>query len=260
MRPRDDRQLRFRNSPDFAASAADQPARINLRWLSATKDDQEMNDHPATSPICGWVLANNLDNSLMIYDSAGKALGSIDQEAKWEFAPGSYSPMTVDSIPNAHLRKMVQYIQGRGEDFMEPFISALDAALENIEPRICANIRIRCAHGTPIRSSRVAKLELLGLPALDQGWNDFRQDLKRNSRDTNGFEDVEFPIRVGEYQQFNDGVVGYWKEAGDGYADDTFYAPQSEESPLFTLRDIIDPADCCAAWQSRGCVPVPWER
>ncbi len=36
-----------------------------------------MNDHPATTPICGWVLANHLDNSLMIYDSRGKALGSL---------------------------------------------------------------------------------------------------------------------------------------------------------------------------------------
>jgi hypothetical protein len=221
-----------------------QPARINLRWLSATKDDEELNDHPATSPICGWVLANNLDNSLMIYDSAGKSLGSIDQEARWQFVPGSDKPMAVDNIPNPHLRKMVQYIQGRGEDFMEPFITALDVALENIEPENFAQHQdIALLMGRPIALVRASlNLELQGLPALDQGWNDFRQDLKRNRRDTNGFEEVEFPIRVGEYQQFNDGVVGYWKDAGGGYTDNTFYAPQSEESPLFALRDIIDPS------------------
>jgi hypothetical protein len=31
-----------------------QPARINFRWLSAEDDEEEMNDHPATTPICGW--------------------------------------------------------------------------------------------------------------------------------------------------------------------------------------------------------------
>jgi hypothetical protein len=221
-----------------------QPARINLRWLSATKDDQEMNDHPATSPICGWILANNLDKSLMIYDSTGQALGSIDQEATWGFRPGSDSPITVDNIPNVHLQKMVQYIQGRGEDFMEPFISALDAALANIEPENFAQHQdLALLMARPIALVRASvNLELQGLPALDQGWNDFRQDLKRNRRETNGFEDVQFPIRVGEYQQFNDGVVGYWKEVDGRYADDTFYAPQSEESPLFALRDIINPS------------------
>jgi hypothetical protein len=65
-----------------------QPARINFRWLSAIEGEQEMNSHPATTPICGWILPNNLDNSLAIYDNQGKALGSINQLAKWEAAPG----------------------------------------------------------------------------------------------------------------------------------------------------------------------------
>jgi hypothetical protein len=30
-----------------------QPARINFRWLSAIEGEQEMNSHPATTPICG---------------------------------------------------------------------------------------------------------------------------------------------------------------------------------------------------------------
>ncbi len=208
-----------------------QPTRINLRWLSASADEQEMNDHPASSPICGWVLANNLDNSLMIYDSGGKSLGVIDQQAKWRPAPGSDAPLTTTLIRNPHLKKMVFYLLNQGATFLQDFISALDNALENIEPENFAQHQdIALLMGRPIALVRASvNLELQGLPALHQGWNVFRQDLRRNQRQTNNFEYVRFPIRLGEYRQFNDGMVGYWKETGDDYERDLFYAPQCDQ-------------------------------
>ena len=208
-----------------------QPCRINFRWLAADQEsEQEMNDHPATSPICGWVLPNNLDNSLMIYTGDGAALGSIDQEAKWRPAPGSDTPIPIEQIPNTHLRKMVLYLCERGGEFLQDFISALDNALEKIEPENFAQHQdIALLMGSPLALARASlNLELQGLPALHQGWNVFRLDVTRNTRDTNDFNHVHFPIRVGEYRQFNDGLVGYWKESGDRYEDDLFYAPQSE--------------------------------
>ncbi len=50
----------------------------------------------------------------------------------------------------------------------------------------------------------------------------------RAIRDTDGFTRVAFPVRVGEFEQFNDGLVGYWVEPsqGDGFVDDRFVAPQ----------------------------------
>jgi hypothetical protein len=53
-------------------------------------------------------------------------------------------------------------------------------------------------------------------------------------RGTDGFTAVEFPIRIGEYQQLSDGVIGYWKEKekpkGDyEYEGYIFYAQQSDE-------------------------------
>lgn len=208
-----------------------QPARVNFRWLSAIGDDMEMNAHPATSPICGWLLPNNLDRSLMIYDSAGKALGSINRMAKWETTPGSDSTIEVNKISNPHLQKVVKYLLAEGKDFLLDFISAADNALENIEPENFAQHQdIALLMGSPIALVRASvNLELQGLPAVHQGWNVFRQDLKRDKRETDDFDKVEFPIRIGEYKQFNDGVVGYWKESDDDYEGNIFYAPQSDE-------------------------------
>ncbi|HKQ08985.1 MAG TPA: hypothetical protein VJ464_27940 [Blastocatellia bacterium] len=217
-----------------------QPARLNLRWLSAAQDEQEMNDHPATTPICGWVLPNNLDSSLMIYDGDGKALGSINRNAQWEPTPASPSPAQPSDISNSHLNKMVMTLIRLGAAFLGHFISAIDNALEKIEPENYAQHQdLALLIGRPLALVRAAlNLELQGLPAVHQGWEAFRQDLQRINRETSHFEHVEFPIRIGEYQQFNDGLVGYWKEAGDAYEDDLFYAPQTDlsEDELITTH------------------------
>jgi hypothetical protein len=44
---------------------------------------------------------------------------------------------------------------------------------------------------------------------------------------THGFEKVVLPIRLGEHQLLNDGLVGFWKETADGELDNVFHAPQT---------------------------------
>ena len=215
-----------------------QPARVNFRWLAADADEEEMNDHPATTPICGWVLANNLDNSLMIYDNAGRALGSLvkkDADSTWAPAPGGLGISSIKEISNPHLQKMVNTIKDWGGNFLDDFITAIDSALENIEPENFAHHQdLALLIGRPLALVRASvNLELKGLPVTHQGWNEFRQDMHRDGRDDNGFTSVRFPIRIGEYRQFNDGTVGYWKEDGEKYEDDVFFAPQSDDDVKF---------------------------
>lgn len=206
-----------------------QPARINFRWLSAIEGEQEMNSHPATTPICGWILPNNLDNSLAIYDNQGKAFGSINQLAQWQAAPGENTVITVDKIDD-HLQKVINYIIKQGAEFLSDFISALDSGLENIDPENSAqNQGLALLMGRPIAVVRASlNLELEGLPAINQDWGVFWQDLRRNFRETDGFEKVKFPIRLGEYKQLNDGLLGYWLEGDNGSLKDIFYASQSD--------------------------------
>lgn len=232
-----------------------QPIRINFDWLPAEVFSQENHENLSDfTPICGWIVPNNLDHSLFIYSNTGEALGSIEPGGKWMVAPGS-SIKKPDEIANLHLKKMVNKLCQLGkesQDFINHFESTLNNALENIElEQVTQSSLVSLLVGRPIAVVRASvDLELRGLPAVNQNWQIFRQDMqlnrkneckgdRRNSkteRETDGFTEVEFPIRIGEYQQFNDGVIGYWKEEKDDkavggykYEDDVFYAQQSDE-------------------------------
>jgi hypothetical protein len=237
-----------------------QPARINFRWLSARRGVEEMNDHPATTPICGWLLPNHLDNSLMIYDNQGQALGLIDYLARWEPAPGSRRPISAEELHdpdyqavNPHLKQVATYLslapneidpaqQAQKQSFLSAFRQTMDNALDNIDPENYAHHQSQALLiGRPIALVRASlNVELADPPAVDHSWPAFIQDLRRNTRDSHGFSEVQFPIRIGEHRQLNDGLVGFWIETAMGYADDLFYAPQSDEISHDRIRTHAD--------------------
>ena len=241
-----------RGEPVHCPPRITQPARLNLRWLAAGDDAVEMNDHPAASPICGWLLPNNLDDSLMIYDQQGGGLGRITQNKlqPWQPVPGQDEGVPIASIANPHLRRTVETVirlqlaslasENKAEtdadraapNFLTQFRRSLEDSLENIDPESFAQHEaISLLMGRPIALVRASlSLELRGLPAVDQSWQAFRQDLRRRTRATASFETLEFPVRLGEYHQLNDGLVGYWIEDEAGYAHDLFYAPQDDRS------------------------------
>lgn len=248
-----------------------QPCRINFRWRSANvQDSRETNDDPKTTPICGWIVPNNLNNSLMIYDNTGQALGSININGEWDDAPGNNPLETITitikiedkeediKIPNIskiniHLHKMVKTIMTLGRDFVKNFNLCLNNALNNINPENFAqNQSMALLMGRPIAVVRASvNLELQGLPAINQDWHVFRQEIQQmkplEERDTDDLVDVKIPIRIGEYRQLNDGVIGYWKEKiVDGqdyeYENNIFYAQQSDLNESEKIEtQFIDP-------------------
>jgi hypothetical protein len=224
-----------------------QPARLNLRWLSASQGQQEMNDHPTTTPICGWILPNNLDNSLTIYDSQGSPLGILDRTSTWRSIPGNNTAIPISSIDNRYLRQMVQYLDQQGEGFFTDFLTTVNKALETIDPEGFAQnqaISLLVARPLALVRSQV-NLELQGLPAISQNQMAFSADIFVNDdRTTDAFPQMKFPIRIGEYQQFNDSLVGYWIETAQGtYKDSTFYAAQSCYVPHRQIKTLFDNAD-----------------
>jgi len=177
-----------------------QPARLNFRWLSsepspdAKMDEPETNSNPAYSPVCGWLLPNNLDKSLMVYDKHGVALGTIievNDHVAWQPAPGSDLPRweiekAESARMNPPLRKLVNTIVNdlgkREEGFFEQYLASLTNALETIAPEDFSHHQsLALLIGRPIAVVRaMVNLELRGRPAVNQSLSVFWEDMMRS--------------------------------------------------------------------------------
>ncbi|MFZ7091874.1 hypothetical protein [Primorskyibacter sp. 2E233] len=212
-----------------------QPSRLDFRWLDADSDLRESNDHPASSPLCGWVVPNNLDNDILIYDADGQHLGIIDFTGIWRPAPGNAAaPAGPGLIPNAHLARVARWITANGSDsFMQTLLDTFDSSLSRIDPKdYSVQNAAALLVGRPIAVARAfMNLSLQGPPAQDQSQQMLNQRIAGGGNADHGFGAIEFPIRLGEYGQLNDGLVGYFRadEDRDG-AHGTLYAPQSAAS------------------------------
>ncbi|MFO1502012.1 MAG: hypothetical protein U1G07_27175 [Verrucomicrobiota bacterium] len=209
-----------------------QPLRVDFRWLSGSAENLESHSHPKTTPICGWLLPNRLEQSIAVYSAAGKELGSIDADGLWRPAPGDDHPVVPRDIENPNLRRVVLHIltQPRERAYPKAFLQAINASLEAIDPdSFAAHPAISLLVGRPIAVVRASvQFELLGEPAEDHSWELLSAQVAgKEIRPSRRFEEVKIPFRIGEHQMLNDGVVGYWIESGtDGFADDAFHSPQ----------------------------------
>lgn len=202
-----------------------QPARWNFRFLNAaTYEEQETGmesqSHEDSSPIEGWMIPNLLDKSLDFFQRDGSYVGSIrtkNNEAQWE---------KEDNVQiSEQVNKVVQWITtGRKNGFLDAFIDDIEEAMDNIHPNDReGQTAFSVLMGRPIAIVRLGvELELKGLPAVNISWSELRKDLNRSEGATNEFEKVQFPYRLGEYRQRNDGLVGYWKLEKDGKLSEKF--------------------------------------
>lgn len=213
-----------------------QAAQLNFRFLSASDEAVEMNDHIATSPVCGWLLPNLLDGSLVVYGQNGQALGYVDQTGQWQVYPGKKGPLYPDAIPNKTLGEVVRWLcknayeEGNFSSFMNDFMSTLANGIEHADPEGFAHHQeLALLMGRPLAVIKTSlELKLKGRPATNQSPTlEFSgDDPTKYKRTTHQFEEVKIPVRLGEYEQLNDGLIGYWVETPQ--SDNIFYAPQTE--------------------------------
>ncbi|MDX2679994.1 hypothetical protein [Streptomyces soliscabiei] len=253
-------QLRMPEHPDWVAMPPRlaQPARLSFDWLDAEDDIRQTNGLPDTSPICGWLIPDHLDAGLAVYAADGSAIGELHalpdaaqpQFAQWRNLPGS-TAAPIEAIANSRLRAVVQRLRDTGPTVLGTFLEDLDATLQYIEPEDYAQHRGRAVlMGRPLAVVRArVSLELMGRPATHQDWNVFRQDMGRACRETNDFPSVRFPVRIGEHQLLDDGVLGFWLEDSAQRLGPLWHDVRSPEDPLVQALDappqyltmLIDP-------------------
>jgi hypothetical protein len=216
-----------------------QPARLLLRWMSAVDDGQESLGDVGTSPICGFIVLNRLDRSLLIYGasktgqmSVGALLGTVQavrlpqgQEiVRWSAIPGRLIAGTAESpkpqdltetdIPNRHLRNFVNgllALTGKTAAFeaVRSYLDRRDAIADLSLDQGLQSVLI----GRPLALVRASlRLELDGLPLTDQS---AKQVLSADhQKQEPWFLSVEFPVHLGGRRLGPDGLAGYFVDDG----------------------------------------------
>lgn len=233
----------------YMAPAIAQPSRLLFRWLSAIGDEiQEMNTHPASTPICGWFLPNHLNGSLFIYDQQGISIGTLGLNGNqtsmvWQSAPGNDKTLNqsieqVFALQNPNLRDMVMSLYNNGPDFFIKFWKAIDNMHNFIDPQNYAQSSdLAVLIGRPIAlGEAMLRLEIEGGPTLNQSWETITTGSYRTD---NKFTDVQFPVILGDLNQINDGLVGYFLDKGEAFDFSTFY---TEGAPSSSNTGVIRPA------------------
>lgn len=240
------------------------PSRLWFRWLSAahntdlTADFVEMNAHPATSPVCGWMLPNHLDNSLMFYNADGTPIGSFGLEhgvSVYRSRPGVLGDDLVKDIGaqgspaagiNPHVANFMWFVQNKKTGptdgaFLGDFIYAIENSDQFIHAAAYKQASgLAVLMGRPLAITRaVASLESYGAAApLSQAdtstCDPFHQDVLNNRFDyktreqfsSGGIEAVRFPMLLGDLANIDDGLVGFLLENSDGsYQNGMLYSP-----------------------------------
>jgi hypothetical protein len=262
------------------------PMRLWFRWLSASFDSSvagisgdfvEMNSHPATSPVCGWIVPNHLDNNLFFYDSNGNAIGSFGIEHAATKPAVVYrtrannlvtNTLAADignpgsSLVNANLANYMWYLNAQTPQYLLDLMTSIQNSDMFINPsNFAQDASLSVLIGRPLALTRaVIGLETAGnLLPLNQADNDanspFPQDVTNNRYDytqrmptsSANLGNVEFPVRLGDLANMDDGLVGYIIE-GTGtnpYTGTTFYSPAATEkmesgvqAPEFTTLQL----------------------
>ena len=249
-----------------------QPARLNFRWLAADNDMVEANSNPASSPICGWVLFNHLDSSLMIYGADGSAIGSFSTVGgQWQGAPGAsdmFAPITAafdGADINPHLRDLAYAIDARDDAvaFVSGLLRAIDRTSTLIVPQGSDQQRSTSVlFGCPLAIVRAQlDVELHGLPSIDESWDALRSTLSGwdgttypPHRPDAAFPDVHIPVRLGEISNLSDGLIGYFIDDGTPNTYATFYAAAAD--PAATHGVVTPSVDSIVLTPRAGSKPT----
>jgi hypothetical protein len=195
-------------------------SRLLLRFLDADDDGREATldqTNPNSGPVAGWLMPDNVDYALEVFDRDGRPVGQLRHEAltsgvTWEGAPGSPQPLGTAPSQTAgsrHVAAMAAAIVQRDaaeraqlsapagrESPLSALLRVMDTTRWTIDPLANTGTEhLATLLGRPVAVVRAAlTLEVEGGPPPPE--------LAR----------LSFDVRLGALTRFSDGLLGYFVE------------------------------------------------
>lgn len=244
-------------------------ARLRLRLLCADDDTAPVGTVTDADPVCGWVIPNRLEHSLLCFAADGQPVGGLmmsDGNATWyptpTHSPPPHGRATVQ-IDNPHLRGLVNGVLLAGAQSgaaLESLFTLIDSAQWTIDPTSgWGDEELPALVGRPLAVVRAeVGLDVQGLPARSQAWDE------PATSTTGAYDQIPFPVQLGSADLLDDGLVGYYlnddyrqiqtvhKAPAGPYIGSTRPAPAVGHTALLTL--LMDPRGTVHA--TSGILPV----
>lgn len=167
------------------------------------------------SPVIGWIVVSYLNQHLEFYDTIGNHLGAITSDGVWEPSPfdvvlASKNEAAYKGIKNNSLVSIITWFLERAEKYKDKFLSQviheIQNNLEQITPEDYQNPSLmETISSVPIAITKI-DYQLLSKGNIIHDVN-FAFDESTND---NGLSQIKFPVRFGDINQYNDGLIGYW--------------------------------------------------
>ena len=202
-----------------------QHAQLNFQFVDGHDPQKTLGFNADVNPICGWVLPNHLDHSLLLYAPDGTSLGEFSlfenaqgvKAGRWQPPPHSagtsalLTSLDVVARYSPCLKQLLSSKQLQTQSGFEAFLSAIDATLWTVDPlgnRQDQNLSVLIGRPLALVRARL-QLQLNGPALTDTSW---AATLNPPPAD---FLSNKFAIRIGDQATRADGVIGYY--TGDDY-------------------------------------------
>ena len=223
----------------YAPPRVVQPLRLHFRW-----QEQLDIDSCTQTPVCGWLCYNVFDETLAIYNAQGAFQGQINSDGEWQDKRGKAASLS--SIKHPMLKQFTEVLrsfhgpeesQSEGRNYLPYLKKAILRAQDNIEPENEIGSTISLALKPLAIVNASIDLQLMGPLETDKSWASLIEECRTGNKNTRAYGEVKFPVKLGEYNNLNDGLVAYWKVDSNKSINMPGYFPQSDMDDVEGLID-----------------------
>lgn len=195
-----------------------QHARLDFLLRDGVDDAKVVGTAAGANPVCGWVLPNHLDRSLLLYAPDGSALGSFrlladdagTTSARWQ--PPPHSTLTPADVATAapRLAAIIGDPALADPAAFTTFLAAIDETLWTTDPLgNRADVNLSVLIGRPLALVRASlSLSLDGAPIGDlTPWSTTWPPPQGD------FTGYAYAVRLGDQATRQDGLIGYFAGA-----------------------------------------------
>jgi hypothetical protein len=195
-----------------------QHAKLDLKFIHNRNDNNVIDLETGVNPICGWIINNHLDHSILLFLPDGTHAGKLTlvqkttvKTVQWQSTPGK-TDISINDIKSQseQLYSFITALKDKSAIEFSALKSAIDSTLWTTDPlgnRTDQNLSALIGRPLALVRTRLQFL-LEGRSIKSCDWPKFLKD----NPNIPPYTSSTFSIRMGDQDTREDGVIGYFED------------------------------------------------